>query len=325
MKYKKTASRMLAVLAAAAMFAGLGQARAQAETLFTVTLLGTGSPTPRPERNGPSTLIEVGGKKLLFDMGRGNTVSLFRAKIPFGEITAHFITHLHSDHINGLPDLYLTGWLGTPYASRQGPFVVYGPKGTEAMMAKLYDAFSEDRRIRHADEHLTLEAAAVQAHDIGPGVVYDVDGVRVTAFKVFHGALIEPAFGYKIEYKGHKVVLSGDTKYAPAVEKEGTGADLLIHEVAILGSDAERLLAERPVYRAIMDHHITPEQAGILFNNAKPKLAVFSHIVIAGTAAPDTVDQIVAQTRKAYAGPLVVGEDMMRFNVGDDGIAVSTR
>ena len=118
-----------------------------AEPLLKVTLLGTGSPRPAPDRNGPSTLVEAGGLKLLFDMGRGNTVSLFRAGVPLGSIDAHFITHMHSDHINGLPDLYLTGWLGVPYANRTNPFVVYGPSGTQAMIRNLYAAFSADRRI----------------------------------------------------------------------------------------------------------------------------------------------------------------------------------
>jgi ribonuclease Z len=295
---------------------------ARAEELMTVTLLGTGTPRPTPDRNGTSTLIEVAGQRLMFDMGRGNTVSLFRARIPLGSITAHFITHMHSDHVNGLPDLYLTGWGGAPYGGRKKAFLVYGPKGTKNMMYHLHQAFSEDFRIRNADEGLSLDAAKPEAHDIEAGVVYEKDGVIVTAFAVPHGEKIQPAYGYKIEYKGRKVVLSGDTRYSKEVEEQGTAADLLIHEVATLGSDSEKFLAANPIYRRILDHHISPEQAGRLFSKARPKLAVYSHIALPPTSLADPSGEIIKQTRTTYGGPLVVGEDMMRFRIGAEGISI---
>src|SRR5215475_15680676 len=104
---------------------------AQAEPI-TVTLLGTGTPTPRLSSFSASTLIEAGPEKLLFDIGRGSTIRLFQKRIPLGAMTAHFITHMHSDHLVGLPDLWLTGWVATPWASRKTPMVIYGPKGTVA-------------------------------------------------------------------------------------------------------------------------------------------------------------------------------------------------
>jgi ribonuclease Z len=294
---------------------------AAAETLFKVTLLGTGSPRPAPDRNGPSTLVEVGGERLVFDMGRGNTVSLFRAQVPLGSIDAHFITHMHSDHINGLPDLYLTGWIGVPYANRTKPFVVYGPQGTKSMMQHLYAAFAEDRRIRVEDEHYPLSGVEIDARDIDEGVVYERKGIKVSAFPVFHGEYIKPAFGYRIDYKGHSVVLSGDTKYSKRVETEATGADLLIHEVAAVSGDAEQVLSRYPAYRTILDHHTDPQQAGALFAKARPKLAVYSHIVLPASPADGlpaaTPAELVAQTRTRYDGPLVVGEDMMQFVVTD--------
>jgi len=295
-----------------------------AEPLLKVTLLGTGSPRPSPDRNGPSTLVEAGGLRLLFDMGRNNTVSLFRAHVPLGSIDAHFITHLHSDHVNGLPDLYLTGWLGVPYANRTKAFVVYGPQGTSAMMKNIAAAFSEDRRIRIEDEHYPPSGLEIDAHDIGEGAVFERNGVKVSAFPVFHGEHIQPAFGYRIDYRGHSVVLSGDTKYSPRVEAEATGADLVVHEVAAVSGDPEKVLARYPAYRIILDHHTDPQQAGALFAKAKPKLAVYSHIVLPGNPAdgvPEaTPDEIVAQTRRRYDGPLVVGADMMQFAVGEDRV-----
>jgi ribonuclease Z len=119
---------------------------------FKVTLLGTGTPVPSPDTFGPSTLVEAGGQKLVFDLGRGCTIRLWQEQIALGSIDAHFLTHLHSDHINGLPDLYLSGWIQTPFGGRKSPFVIYGPPGTQKMMASLWEAFSEDRRIRLEDE-----------------------------------------------------------------------------------------------------------------------------------------------------------------------------
>lgn len=313
---------LMAAFLGAALSTLMAMSSAHADEIFTVTLLGTGSPRPTPDRNGPSTLVEVAGQRLLFDMGRNNTVSLFKANIPLGSITAHFITHMHSDHINGLPDLYMIGWGSAPYGGRKVPFLVYGPPGTQRMMQHLYEAYADDIRIRHEDEGLSLDAAKPDAHDIGPGIAYERDGVKVTAFNVFHGEHIKPSFGYKIEYRNHKVVLSGDTKYSKSVELEGTGADLLIHEVATLGSEQEKVLAAFPAYRAIIDHHTTPQEAGKLFSVARPKLAVYSHIVLPSSSLPDPSGEIIRETRKNYGGPLVVGEDMMRFRVGELGVSV---
>lgn len=298
---------------------------AASETLFKVTLLGTGSPVPEPTRNGPSTLVEVGGERLVFDMGRGNTVSLFRAHIPLGSIDAHFITHLHSDHINGLPDLYLTGWIGVPFGNRTKPFLVYGPQGTEAMMEHLYAAFSEDRRIRFEDEHYPLSGVEVVAHDINEGVVYESKGIKVSAFPVFHGEHVKPAFGFRIDYKGHSVVLSGDTKYSKRVETEATSVDLLIHEVATISGDPERAIADHPVFRIVLDHHTEPRQAGALFAKARPKLAVYSHLVLMSDGVSRaTPANLLAQTRTVYDGPLAVGEDMMQFVVTDTLVEMVT-
>lgn len=311
--------RALALAAALAMAGGV-----QAEELMRVTLLGTGSPRPAPDRNGPSTLVEAGGQRLLFDMGRGNTVALYQLKVPMGSIHAHFITHMHSDHINGLPDLYLTGWLGTPYGGRKQPLRLYGPQGTEAMAQNLYQAFAEDRRIRFADEGYPLAGAEFDAKDIAEGVVYEHDGVKVSAFEVDHGDKIRPAFGYRIDYRGHSVVLSGDTRYSERVQKEATGADLVVHEVATVSGDPEKVLRDFPAYRAILDHHTWPIEAGRLFAAARPKLAVYSHIVIPANPAkgvpPASPEEIIAQTRQTYDGPLVVGEDLMRFSVTGTGV-----
>ncbi len=190
---------------------------------FSVTLLGTGTPIPSPERFGNSTLIEAGGQRLIFDMGRGVTIRLWQKQVPLGSIDAHFLTHLHSDHINGLSDLWLSGWIQTPFGGRKKPFTIYGPAGTEKMMAHLWEAFSEDRRIRLLDEKNPLSGIQVDAHDFKPGIVYQKDGVVVTAFEVDHGEYIKPAYGFKITYRDHAVVISGDTRYSKNLESAALG------------------------------------------------------------------------------------------------------
>lgn len=239
---------------------------------FRVTLLGTGSPIPIPGRFSQSTLVEVGGQRLLFDFGRGAAIRLTEVGVPIGSIDAHFITHMHSDHLNGLTDVWGTGWLPTAFGSRKTPMVIYGPKGTVAMTENLTEAFTDDIRIRTADELLPPEGIAFDARDIEPGVVWDRDGVRVSAFEVNHGELIRPAFGYKIEHDGHTAVISGDTKYDERVVEQARGADLLIHEVANIDLG---LSDKFPRVKEILNHHTTPAEAGRVFAQAKPKLAVY--------------------------------------------------
>ncbi len=290
---------------------------------MTVTLLGTGSPIPSADRFGNSTLVEVPGLRLVFDIGRGAPIRLWQKQIPLGSINAHFLTHLHSDHVNGLPDLWMSGWIQTPFGSRKTPFVIYGPEGTEQMMANLWDAFSEDRRIRLADEMDPIEGIQIEAHDVGPGLVFCQAGVSVWTFDVDHGDLVKPARGFKISYAGHTVVISGDTRYSANVEQAATGADLLIHEVAMI---PQALIDKYPAYQAILAHHISPEDAGRLFAVAQPKLAAYSHIVLSGLPSEGipfpTPADLLAATRTTYSGPLVVGSDLMAFKIDDSGVSI---
>jgi len=290
---------------------------------MTVTLLGTGSPIPSVDRFGNSTLVEVPGLRLVFDVGRGAPIRLWQKQIPLGTINAHFLTHLHSDHVNGLPDLWMSGWIQTPFGSRKTPFVIYGPSGTEQMMANLWEAFSEDRRIRLADEMNPIEGLQIEAHDVGPGLVFCQAGVSVSTFDVDHGALVMPARGYQISYAGHNVVISGDTRYSANVERAAAGADLLIHEVAMI---PQALLDKYPAYQAILAHHISPEDAGRLFAVAKPKLAAYSHIVLSGLPSEGipfpTPADLLAATRTTYAGPVVVGSDLMAFKIDGSGVSI---
>ena len=181
---------------------------------FRVTLLGTGVPTPRPDRFGPSTLIEAGEQKLLIDAGRGATIRLFQIGVPIGRIDALLLTHYHSDHTCGIPDVWLTGWLHSEYARRTKPFRVIGPTGAKDLMSNLEKAYGADIKIRIADEKLPPKGIAVEVEEFADdSLVYEKNGVRVIAFEVDHGEFIKPAYGYRVEYGGHSMVISGDTRF----------------------------------------------------------------------------------------------------------------
>ena len=165
--------------------AGAGSANAQdsGEKKFEVTLLGTGTPFPSINRFGPAILVRAGGKYLLFDCGRGVTQRLFQIKLPFSKIDHLFLTHLHSDHVVGIPDLWLSGWLGAPWARRRAAFAVTGPEGTANMMANLEKAYAWDIETRLTDQKLPPLGVQVAATDMTEGMVYDSGGVKVTAFR----------------------------------------------------------------------------------------------------------------------------------------------
>lgn len=280
---------------------------------FKVTLLGTGSPALSVARFGPSTLVEVGGQRLLFDCGRAATLRIAQLGIPLASVSDVFLTHLHSDHLNGLSDLWLTGWIPGG-GGRTAPLHVHGPSGTQEMMQHLTQAHVADIKMRIADQGLPQRGVDVVAADIVEGVVFERDGVRVTAFEVNHGEALKPAFGYRVDYQGHSAVISGDTQPSDNLVRMSKGADVLIHEV--MAAKPEFLTAS-PAQQIIMAHHTNPAQAGLIFSEVKPRLAVFTHIILSGDAkvSAPTVPELIAETRKAYAGPLEAGEDLMQIDV----------
>jgi len=316
----------LACLAAAVLMcgtaAGQGMPAPLAEGEFRVTLLGTGSPPPSMRRFGPGVLVQAGGRNLVIDSGRGVTQRLAQSGLKLGAVDAVFLTHLHSDHVVGIPDLWLTGWLETPYAQRIGPFRIFGPAGTQNLMDGLVKAYDWDIKARIADQNLDPANLRPEVVEVRQGLVYDQGGVRVTAFEVDHGELLRPAFGYRIDHAGRSVTISGDTRFNENLIKHATGTDLLIHQVAAV---REELLAS-PVFKVILDHHTKPDEAGVVFTRAKPKLAVYYHFVLLGTpkVPPVTEKEVVEMTRKTYAGPLVIGEDLMAFRIQPDRVVQIT-
>ena len=233
------------------------------------TLLGTASgPRAFVDKAGISTLVEAGGERLLFDAGRGSMQRLVQAGFPMNAVTKLFLTHLHSDHVIGVPDLMLSPWSAAP--ERKVPLEVWGPAGTRDMMHHLEQAFAFDIHMRRdVDESFSPEGIRMVAHDIRVGKVYENNGVTVTAFLVSHG-LVKPSYGYRVDYAGRSVALSGDTSPNDNLVAACKGVDVLIHE-AIDSDVLRRLVPDKARMDAIVARHTTPEQAAIIFSKVSTR------------------------------------------------------
>ncbi len=301
---------ILAAIAAIAI-ALAPAATAQAPGQLQVTLLGTGNPRPNLERFGPAILVEAGGQRLLVDAGRGATQRLFEIgqRASLIGVDAVLLTHLHSDHTVGLPDLWLTGWL----FGRARPLPLIGPAGTAAMAQHLGQAYAWDIASRSKDERLPPDGVRFEARDIAPGLAWERDGLRVTAFTVDHGDVAAPALGYRIDFGGRSVVLSGDMRYDERLVAAARGADVVVLEVMSPEVEARRGQVDPAAMASVLRRHVSPDQAGTLFTKITPRLAVYSHIV----PSPTTAEDLIGPTRKTYAGPLAVGYDLMTIVIGE--------
>lgn len=272
-----------------------------------VVLLGTGMPRPNPDAAAPATAVVYGDQVLLFDAGPGVMRQLRAAELPIDGVTALFLTHLHSDHTLGYPDLMLTSWV----MGRKVRMPVLGPVGTSRMTDLLYQAWATDIRVRTEGlerEPLNGEQVAVTEHE--GGVVWDRDGVRVIAFPVPHGDFPN-SFGYRIETPDRVIVISGDTGPSEAVEKMAFGADVLVHEVY---SSAHLKPEDRPGGELWPEYmrafHTSDVEVGEIASRAKPALVLLTHIILMGGTHGD----LVAGVRSGgYKGRLVVGRDLGRY------------
>lgn len=196
--------------------------------------------------------------------------------------------------------------------------MVYGPAGTKALMGGLAQAFAWDIEARIADQGLKPEAIRAEVTEVAEGVVYDHGGIKVTAIEVDHGDLLKPAFGYRVDHAGRSVTISGDTRFSENLIEHAAGTDLLIHQVAAASDE----LLKIPTFKVILAHHTQPDEAAAVFNRVKPKLAVYYHFVLLGTPAIAAVTdkEVFEMTRKTYAGPLLIGEDLMAFRLDADQV-----
>jgi ribonuclease BN (tRNA processing enzyme) len=272
-----------------------------------IVLLGTGGPPPVPEASGPATAIVVGSRVFLFDAGAGVMRRMSAAKLPIPGPTALFITHLHSDHTLGLPDVIFTTWV----VGRQKPLEAYGPHGLRSMTDHIIAAWKEDIDVRtNGLEHETPNGFAVHVHEISPGVVYDSADVKITAIPVPHGSWKE-AYGYRIDTPDRSIVISGDTRYSTAIEQAARGVDVLIHEVHSTGFLPPQRAAAAAEWSAYLrEFHTSDVELGKLAAAAKPKLLVTSHFAGRG-AVSDSV--LAAIRRQGYQGRIVIGKDLDRF------------
>jgi len=285
-----------------------------------VTLLGTGTPIVNINRFGMSTLVEAGSQKLLFDAGRGVVLRLQQKGASIRDINAIFITHLHSDHLTGLPDLYATAEL-LPLAigGRKTPLDLWGPAGIDNVARGIELMFTDNNRLRAIGGEIAQEATRIAAHQLSEGVVYERDGVKVTAFLVNHGHVV-PAYGFRVDYGGHAVALSGDTAYSPNLVSLAKGADLLIHCVAIGSARLEQLRWD--FVRRFYEYLANPETVAKILTESRPRDAVFSHISLYSQADIPTAteDELTSRVRAGYDGPFVIGQDLMSFTVSGNGV-----
>jgi ribonuclease Z len=290
-----------------------GAGSVHAQSIF-VRLLGTAGPSLTPDRAEAGLLVVAGTEVLLFDCGHGVPNRL--AQVGRTSVSKVFLTHVHSDHTEGLPEL----WMNEVTWSNRGntPLSVWGPgesapdqpSGTADLASDVSSAFATNTHIRRdLVEHLPGGGIQFQVNEItSEGVVYQDNGVTVTAFLVDHG-VVKPAYGYRVDYQGHSVTFSGDTTFTSNLIKYAQGTDVMINEVLLSPP------AATPATDAILSYHSTPEQAAAMFTAVAPKLAVYTHIV---DQTGGGAQGIANRTRAAgYMGPLEIGQDLTLIEIGD--------
>ena len=272
-----------------------------------VITLGTGTPVPNPERSGPATAVVVGRRVLLFDAGPGVMRRIAASGLPIDGVTATFITHLHSDHTLGLPDLIYTTWV----MGRSTPMRLVGPPGLQRMTDHFSAAFAEDTLVRIKGlERGRPGGYRVSVSETTGGVVFDSGGVKVTAIRVLHGEWSH-AFAYRIDAVGRSVVISGDTRYSEELARASANVDVLVHEVY---PEARVAPEQRPGGELwpqyLREVHTSDVELGRLAAAAKPKVLVLSHVVFMGASD----DEVIAGIRKGgFSGRIVVARDLGRY------------
>jgi ribonuclease Z len=273
---------------AAAHLVGRAEVRLAAPGELSVLLCGTNAPLPDPNRAGACALIAAGDDLYVVDSGLGSTRNLMTWRMPLQNIKGVLHTHFHSDHIAELGELRLQTWA----AGRRERLKVYGPPGVEDVVAGFNQAYSHDadyRTTHHGEKFLPREdvdLVAVQIPMTGATApVFDTNGLKVTAIRVNHGP-VKPAYGYRFDYAGRSVTVSGDTSAYEPLAQAARGSDVLVHEaqsnrlVAILGEVLASAGRSRPakIMHDIPSYHTTPVEAARIANEAHAKLLVFTHI-----------------------------------------------
>ncbi len=266
-----------------------------------VVLIGTGFPRPNPNRAGACTVIDLGNEWFVVDAGRGTTMRIAATELRYSNLRAVFLTHFHSDHIAGLPDLFNTSW---QFGRKEGPFELYGPRGTRKLARAMADFFAFDIHYRRdlLEKHPGA-GATINTHEIGEGVIYDDGTVKVSAFVEDHRP-VEPALGYKFVSGGKVIVVSGDTRPNDNLIKFARGADILVME-AYQPEWLDRV--DTPEVAARLKHyHTTAAEAGTIATSAGVKTLLLTHLVGDDDAA------FLNQAAKTFNGKIIVGHDLLR-------------
>jgi len=281
-----------------------------------IVLLGTGNPAIDPDRSGPATAIVVNGTAYLIDFGAGVVRRAKAAAVDRGipaldppKLRVVFVTHLHSDHTVGYPDLILTPWV----VGRRVPLEVYGPRGIKAMTEHVLEAYSADFAARTQDgtspthRESSAEGHKVNAHEISAGVVYKDENVTVTAFPTKH---VMESYGYRFDTADRSIVISGDTTPTQATIDACHGCDVLIHEVL-----TEEFLVKHPERQKYSSQsHTNTTQLTELATEAKPRLLILYHASISSRPSVDDErsrpEKLLSEMMSRYSGHVVVGRDL---------------
>lgn len=278
-----------------------------------VTLLGTGSPIPDPNRAGPCTLVQAGTQYVMVDCGRGALMRLLAAGVLVPMVGTVLITHLHSDHITDLNDLVTTRWVMMPV---NVPLRVVGPPGTRAVVDAMLKMLEPDQKYRH-DHHDDLRANGplnVNVEEVGPGDRLSIGDVTVTVHETDHRP-VTPSIGYRLEHDGKVAALAGDTVPCAGLDAMCTDADVYVQTV--IRDDLVKQLADLvPTgarFRDILDYHSTVEQAAETATRNQVKNLVLTHYV--PPIAPGQEGDWQAIAARHFSGNVVIGPDLTSIEV----------
>ncbi|MBD3917402.1 MBL fold metallo-hydrolase [Paenibacillus sp. PR3] len=289
---------------------------------LTVVLLGTGSPRAFYGRAKPGAVVLAGDKAFLVDCGGSTVDQLIKAGIMPQRISDVLFTHHHYDHNGGFFDVFISSWRThiteeRVFEGRSVPMQVYGPETTKAIIGKMRESFEFDVELR-ISYNLSDEAGSrIEYTECNEGIVYEKDGIRITAFEVDHRP-VYPAVAYKFEYNGKTVVISGDTIPVANMERQAAGADLLVHE-AYNKSWIDDLIAIYPQHEKALSnpakYHTTTLEAAGIAQRAGVKHLVLTHHIPAPAANPEAEQAYIEGMAAIYAGPITVARDLMVFEL----------
>jgi ribonuclease Z len=295
---------------------------------LSVLFCGTGSPLPDKARGGPCTMIAAGDRLYLVDAGIDSARNLMLWRVPLEKIQAVLVTHFHSDHIGELGEIRLQSWV----AGRKARLAVYGPPGIDEVVGGFNQAYALDAGYRtkhHGTGMLPPDAVAMVPHPVLPGVVLEQDGLRITAFKVRHEPA-NPAYGYRFDFHGRSIVVSGDTAPDEDMFKASHDADIMVHEALspeMVGVMHDALAAAgRPrqakIFHDIPDYHTSPVDAARLATKYRVRALVFTHLIpmLPNSFAEDLFLRGVSDARPNCCTILAHDGLVLRLKPGSDDI-----